>query len=72
LKVLEIGKRKYIIFRPFTVNASPFPPHDKGYYYKMFNIDVKLVRFVLEDNGFTKLPNRGAEWTFLWHGGSVK
>jgi hypothetical protein len=38
----------------------------------MINIDVKLVRYVLENNGFRKPPNRAADWAFMWHGGSVK
>ena len=38
----------------------------------MINVDVKLVRFVLEDNGFKKLPTRNCEWSILWHGGAVR
>ena len=36
---------------PITVR--PYKPQDKGYYFKFYNnINVPLIRYTLEDNGF--------------------
>jgi hypothetical protein len=72
--VAALVKRKYLIFRPYVdpMNFPPAPPPDKGYYYIMHHSDVKLIKFILEDNGFCKLPTKETNWSFMWHGGPPK
>ena len=49
---------KSLIFRPFfgpeySVLVAPKPPLNKGFFYKFnSNIEIKLVKYTLEDNGF--------------------
>ena len=48
---------KYLIFRPFwgpnidTIDG-PKPPLNKGFFYKFnSNLEIKLIKYMLEDNG---------------------
>jgi tubulin polyglutamylase TTLL5 len=63
-----------MIFRPYVepMNIAPMAPPDKGYYYIMHHSDVKLIRYILEDNGFCRLPPRSNDWSLMWHGGPPK
>jgi tubulin polyglutamylase TTLL5 len=63
-----------MVFRPYVepMTTPPMPPPDKGYYYVMYNSDVKLIRYILEDNGFCRLPQRREDWSIMWHGGPPK
>jgi hypothetical protein len=41
------------------MSLRPYKPPDRGYYYKVNNsADVKLVRYLLEDNGFREATKR--------------
>ena len=48
---------KHLIFRPFygpgfTLSVPPKPPLNKGFFYKFnSNLEIKLIKFTLEDNG---------------------
>jgi tubulin polyglutamylase TTLL5 len=69
-----IGKRKYLIFRPYVdpMTTPPTTPPNRGYYYVMYNSEVKLIQYILEDNGFCRLPPKQADWSIMWHGGPPK
>lgn len=66
---------KYLIFRPFIdpMTLRPHKPPDKGYYFKFYNnIDVRLIRFLLEDNGFREATKRDQEFTVMWACSNIK
>jgi hypothetical protein len=51
----------------------PYKPADRGYYFKLYNnIDVKLIRYTLEDNGFREATKREQEWTVMWSCSNIK
>lgn len=72
-KVVPVLKR-FLEFRPYVdpMTSRPLPAPDRGYYYKMQHSDVRLVRCILEDNGFIEAPPGSTNWSFMWHGGCVK
>lgn len=43
---------------------------DYGYYFKFFNGDIKLIKYLLEDNGFLETSHNN--WTILWTIGPIK
>ena len=53
---------KHLVFRPYhgddiTIKVAPQAPIDKGFYYRFnTNVDIKLVRYTLEDNGLCEYP----------------
>jgi tubulin polyglutamylase TTLL5 len=71
---LTLGHKRFLEFRPYVdpMTSRPTLGPDRGYYYKMQNSGVPLVRCILEDNGFLEAPPGSTTWTFMWHGGSVK
>ena len=76
---------KYLIFRPFwgpnidTIDG-PKSPLNKGFFYKFnSNLEIKLIKYMLEDNGLCKhmqtqknqvLPNQVRpvkdNWLIMW------
>lgn len=56
---------------PITVR--PYKPQDKGYYFKFYNnINVPLIRYTLEDNGFREQSERQQEWSITWACSNIK
>ena len=51
-KKLKVRKSDYLVFRPYEGQMRPELPSDCGYYFKMQNCDVKIIRHTLEHNGF--------------------
>ena len=57
----NISNKKYLIFRPYIdpMSIRPYKPQDKGYYFKFYNgVNVPLIRYTLEDNGFREVADR--------------
>ena len=55
------------------MSIRPYKPADKGLYFKNYNgIDVKLIRYTLEDNGFREATDRKHEWTLMWACSNIK
>jgi hypothetical protein len=53
--------KKCLVFRPYIdpMSIRPYKPADRGYYFKNYNgVDVKLIRYTFEDNGFREVANR--------------
>lgn len=63
--------KKFLVFRPYIdpMTIKPYLPPDKGYYFKMKNIDIKIVRYTLEDNGFRHTEK---DWLIMWSASSLK
>jgi hypothetical protein len=41
------------------MTLRPHKPSDKGYYFKFYNnVEVRLIRYMLEDNGFREATKR--------------
>ena len=60
---------KYLHFRTYIdpIEIRPYKPADRGYYFTMSSsTDVKLIRYLLEDNGFREVSKRDHEWTVMW------
>lgn len=70
----NLRERRYLIFRPYSnpMNMRPGQGPDMGYYFKMMNSDVKLIRYTLEDNGFIESGPKCNNWSIMWHGGAIK
>ena len=73
----EISKsleKKYLVFRPYIdpLTVKPYVPPDRGYYFKILNCDIKIVRYTLEDNGFKEVKDNNIDWTVMWYWGSIK
>lgn len=67
--------KKYMLFRPYIdpMTIRPYKPADKGLYFKNYNgIDVKLIRFTMEDNGFREATDRKQEWSLMWACSNIK
>lgn len=50
-----------MLFRPYIdpMSIRPFKPPDKKLYFKFYNgIDVRLIRYTFEDNGFREISDR--------------
>ena len=48
------------------MGKRPAKQPDRGYYFKFYsNSDVKLIRYLLEDNGFIE-ANSSQAWTMQW------
>ena len=73
--VVNISNKKFLIFRPYIdpMNIRPHKPVDKGYYFKFYNgVNVPLVRYTFEDNGFKHAEERTQEWTVCWACSNIK
>ena len=60
---------KYLHFRPYigSMDDRPVLMNKNGYNFRFFNTDVKIVRYVLEDNGFRENNNlRNQDWMLMW------
>ncbi len=67
--------KKYLRFRPYIdpMSLKPYRPPDRGYYYKMYNGGhIRLISFLLEDNGFREVSKRDQEFTLLWATSNIK
>lgn len=41
------------------MELRPHKPSDRGYYFKLYNnVENKLIRYLLEDNGFIEAKKR--------------
>lgn len=49
-----------MLFRPYIdpMSIRPYKPADKGFYFKFYNSDVRLIRYTFEDNGFREVSDR--------------
>ena len=50
-----------MLFRPYIdpMNIRPYKPSDNGLYFKMYNnVDVRLIKYTFEDNGFRAVDDR--------------
>ena len=54
------------------MEMRPYKPPDRGYYYKFYTSEVKLIKYTLEDNGFRESLNSDQEWTMMWSTCSMK
>jgi hypothetical protein len=73
--VLNRQFKKYVCFRPYIdpISIRPYKPQDKGYYFKMYNgVEVRLIRYLLEDNGFRDATKRDQEYTVMWSCSNIK
>lgn len=53
--------KKYLCFRPYIdpISIRPYKPPDRGLYFKMYNgVEARLIRSLLEDNGFREATKR--------------
>ena len=60
-------------FKPLTddpVHCAAKIPQDFGYYFKFMSGDIKLIKYLLEDNGFVETSHNN--WTVLWSIGPIK
>ena len=63
------------MFRPYIdpMTIRPYKPADKGLYFKFYNgVDIRLMRYTLEDNGFREVSDRKQEWTIMWASSNIK
>ena len=69
-----VPEQKFLIFKPFVepMNPPPQAPPDRGYYFRLLNCDTKLIKYLLEDNGFLEVPVNNQAWTISWFGGHAK
>ena len=64
-----------MLFRPYIdpMNIRPYKPQDNGLYFKMYNnVDVRLIKYTFEDNGFRMADDRKQEWSVLWACSNIK
>ena len=55
------------------MTLRPHKPQDKGYFFKFYNgINVALIRYTFEDNGFRESTERNQEWSFAWASSNIK
>jgi tubulin polyglutamylase TTLL5 len=62
-------------FRPYIdpISIRPYKSSDKGYYYKTYNnAEARLIRYLLEDNGFREATKREHEFTIMWASSNIK
>ena len=67
--------KKYMLFRPYIdpMSIRPYKPQDKKLYFKFYNgIDVRLIRYTFEDNGFREINDRKQEWSVMWACSNIK
>ena len=59
--VNSIIQKRYQMFRPYIdpISIRPYKPADKKYYFKFYNgVNVTLIRFTFEDNGWRDQTER--------------
>lgn len=64
-----------MMFRPYIdpLTIRPYKPADKKLYFKFYNnVDIKLIRYTLEDNGFRGVTDHKQEWTVMWASSNIK
>lgn len=60
---------KFLHFRPYLddINEQPELLKKNGYFFRFYNSDVKIIRCILEDNGFRENNNpRNQDWLVMW------
>ncbi|EAS05014.3 tubulin-tyrosine ligase family protein (macronuclear) [Tetrahymena thermophila SB210] len=60
---------RYLQFKPWN-GVLQDNVQDSGYYFKLNNCNIKLVRGLLEENGFRETIDK--DWTIMWVVGSIK
>lgn len=66
-------KIRYMQFKPLTEDLDSYSHKeykDFGYYFKFSNGEIKLIKYLLEDNGFLETSHNN--WTILWSIGPIK
>lgn len=65
---------RYMRFKPYYGSLSQKNTQliDRGYYFKLVNCNILIVRSVLEENGFVEQDSKGPEFTVLWCIGPIK
>ena len=56
-------------FKPYldSIRRRPERASDRGYYFRFLNnVDIRLIRYTLEDNGFRECGPRNSDWTVMW------
>ena len=73
-EVAKSVEKKFLVFRPYIdpMEMKPFKPPDRGYYFKMYNSDIKIIRYTLEDNGFREGRPNSLDITLHWYTGTIK
>lgn len=64
-----------MLFRPYIdpLTIRPYKPADKKLYFKFYNnVDIKLIRYTLEDNGFRGVTDHKQEWSVMWASSNIK
>jgi hypothetical protein len=67
--------KRFVCFRPYIdpISIRPYKPADRGYYFRLYNgVEVRLIRYLLEDNGFREATKREQEFTVLWSCSNIK
>lgn len=67
--------KKTMMFRPYIdpLTIRPYKPPDKKLYFKFYNgVDIKLIRYTLEDNGFRGVSDHRQEWSVMWASSNIK
>jgi len=54
------------------MSIRPYKPADRGFYFKFYNSDVRLIRYTFEDNGFREVSDRKQDWTMMWACSNIK
>lgn len=66
-------KIRYLQFKPLTdeiIHYTNKVPQDFGYYFRFLTGEIKLIKYLLEDNGFVETSHNN--WTVLWSVGPIK
>ena len=56
--------QKYLIFRQIYIAERPPAPSNSGYFFKFLGNEVKLIRWIFEDNGFRE--EKKNNWQIGW------
>jgi hypothetical protein len=62
-----------MLFRPYIdpMSIRPYKPADRGFYFKFYNSDVRLIRYTFEDNGFREASDRKQDWSIMWASSTI-
>ena len=68
----DVSVIRYMKFKTYVNDFSKHPDYqaDRGYYYKFLNGNIKMIKYVLEDNGFNDAY--GYDFTILWSISPIK
>lgn len=68
-------QKKHMLFRTYVdpMNIRPHKPQDRDLYFKFYNnVNIHLIRYTFEDNGFREAKERNQEWSVMWASSNIK